>query len=392
MSTGADAAVQAVRGDAPIRFARGLRRARKGFPTVSTPPPRPNEPTAPGVVVIGRNEGERLVRCLDSLSRTGSHAHGGPGIGRGVGPVVYVDSGSSDGSREAARARSALVVELDPQQPFTAARARNAGFERLLEAHPDVELVQFVDGDCELVGGWLERGAAELARDADLAVVCGRRKERHPEASVYNRLCDMEWNTPVGEVDGCGGDALMRAAAFRAVGGFDPDVIAGEEPELCVRLRAAGWRIRRIDAPMTLHDAAMTRFGQWWRRALRHGHAAAESVARHGGPGERADTRRVASALVWAVLAPGALIVASILAIALPSLALAAIAGTGFGLAYGRLVWRIVQSRRGRGDRYGDAALYALFCVLGKLPETVGVLRYHADRRRGRGAAIIEYK
>ena len=174
-------------------------------------------------IVIGRNEGARLVACLDAL------AH--------VSPVIYVDSGSTDGSVAAAQARGAQVVQLDMSQPFTAARARNAGLAVL----PDgTELVQFLDGDCVVQPGWLAQAQAFLAGHAQVAVVCGRRREMHPEASVYNRLIDAEWDTPVGKAKACGGDALMRLAPLRAVGGYRDDLIAGEEPELCVRLRQGG--------------------------------------------------------------------------------------------------------------------------------------------------------
>ena len=195
-------------------------------------------------VAIGRNEGERLRRCLASMQ------------GR-VGRIVYVDSGSTDGSLDAAAAAGAQVVSLDLALPFTAARARNEGFALL--GHEAPAYVQFVDGDCELQPGWLETASAFLDNHPDVAAVCGRRRERHPGQSLYNRLIDCEWDTPVGETRACGGDVLMRRDAFRAVGGFDPALIAGEEPELCVRLRAAGWRIWRLDAEMTLHDAAITR-------------------------------------------------------------------------------------------------------------------------------------
>ena len=212
-----------------------------------------------GAVVIGRNEGESLGRCLGSLA--------------GLSPVVYVDSGSTDGSVVLAREQGAVVVELDLALPFTAARARNAGLSRLRELEPGLAYVQFIDGDCELVNGWLEAALAKLRSDPGLAVVCGRRRERRPEASRYNRLCDIEWNTPIGEANACGGDALMRAEALQAVGGFAAGLIAGEEPDLCYRLRRRGHRIWRIDADMTLHDANITSLGQWWRRTLRSGHA-----------------------------------------------------------------------------------------------------------------------
>lgn len=342
-------------------------------------PDRPPTDLTIGVVAIGRNEGERLVRCLESARAPGR-------------TVVYVDSASTDDSVLCAKELGAEVVELALSQPFTAARARNEGFARLMEVAPDTDLVQFVDGDCELVDGWLERGAAELASDPRLAVVCGRRRERHPETSVYNRLCDMEWNTAIGDAASCGGDALMRTAAFDDVGGFDPRVIAGEEPELCVRLRTDGYGVRRIDAPMTLHDAAMTRFSQWWRRALRHGHAAAESAASYGQAGGTGDVRRVGSALFWGLVVPtGAL--AGLVAGVLVDRVCLGLLGAGLAvLGYLVLTLRIVRGRLARGDGSRDALAYALFCLLAKIPESLGVLRYQANRLRGRASPIIEYK
>jgi GT2 family glycosyltransferase len=337
--------------------------------------PETPHPTV-GFVAIGRNEGPRLGGCLASL---------------GGGPVVYVDSGSSDDSLERARAAGALTVELDLALPFTAARARNLGLQRLRAAHPGVEYVQFVDGDCELRAGWVEAGLAALRERPDVAVVCGRRRERFPEASVYNRLCDVEWDTPAGEAAACGGDALMRVAALAEVGGYDPTLIAGEEPELCLRLRRRRWRILRLPVEMTLHDAAMTRWTQWWRRALRDGHVTAELLARYGPSREHGRLRRAASAwfwavglplagalaLGWALLSPGPVPVAAVAAVPLLYLAL--------GL-------RVARGRRRAGRSAADARAYALSCVLGKWPQTAGMARYVWLRASGRAPRLIEYK
>ena len=324
-----------------------------------------------GLVVIGRNEGDRLRACLASTR------------GR-AGRIVYVDSGSTDGSLDAARHAGAEVVELDRGRPFTAARARNAGFARLMALDPDLAFVQFVDGDCEVADGWLEHAERSLRADPGLAVVCGRRRERHPRASIYNRLCDVEWSTPVGEARACGGDAMMRAEAFRGVGGFDPGLIAGEEPDLCIRLRAGGWRVARLDAEMTLHDAAMTRFGQWWRRNLRAGHAYAERAARHGATSpDRPGVREVRSNWAWGVAAPAAIVAA-------------ACASHGLGLllfaGHGVLGLRAARSARRRGASPADARTYAAFCVLGKLPQALGQARFHLRRWARRPGGLIEYK
>ena len=324
-----------------------------------SPPPTP--PADLAAVLIGRNEGARLVAALAAVQ------------GR-VGRIVYVDSGSTDGSLEAARAAGAEVVELDRVRPFTAARARNAGLARLRGAGAPPRFVQFIDGDCELRPGWLPLALAFLEDHPQAAVACGRRRERFPEASVWNRLCDAEWNTPVGRARSCGGDALMRMAALDQVGGYNPALIAGEEPEMCVRLRARGWEIWRLDAEMTLHDAAMTRFSQWWKRMRRGGHAAAEGMALHGRPPERHGVATVRRALAWGAGLP---LVALAGALTLSPWALLLL------LAYPAQVLRLAR-------RFGPEQ--ALFLTLGKLPEALGVLEYAARRLARRPAGLIEYK
>jgi GT2 family glycosyltransferase len=331
-------------------------------PRIRRPPPA--AAATVGAVVIGRNEGRRLEACLTSLR------------GR-VARTVYVDSGSTDGSVAAARRLGAEVVELDGARPFTAARARNAGLAALTVGEaPDY--VQFVDGDCTVDPGWIAGATLFLEARPGAAVVCGRRRERFPEASVYNRLCDWEWDTPVGPARACGGDALIRKAAVVGVGGYCESLIAGEEPELCLRLRRAGWEIWRTEAEMTTHDAAIHRFGQWWRRSRRAGYAFAEGAALHGAAPERhwvAETRR---ALAWSILPPAAA------ALFAPLGAMALIPLLAYPLQVARLAARQGLGRRASWERAG-------FTVLAKFPEALGVAEFRLMRLRG-GRELIEYK
>ncbi len=320
-----------------------------------------------GIVVIGRNEGERLVACLESLGDLVQHA-------------VYVDSGSSDDSVAMARAKGTLVSALDMSQPFTAARARNAGFAALDAAFPGMDYVQFIDGDCTIDSAFVGKAETFLQTHEDVAVVCGRRRERYPTRSVYNQLCDREWNTPVGEATECGGDCLVRANAFRKIGGYADDLIAGEEPDMCVRLRSAGWRIWRIDAEMTLHDANMVYLRQWWRRSMRGGHAFAEVSARHAlspfGIWKR-NTRRV---VLWGLALPAGIVLAATLIH--PALLL-------FLAAYPLQVAKIALRS---GPTEPKNWTYALFAMLGKFPEMQGVARFHLNRLFKRANTLIEYK
>ncbi|MVV48699.1 glycosyltransferase [Pseudomonas sp. PB120] len=320
-----------------------------------------------GVVVIGRNEGLRLERCLTSLVGAAQQ-------------VVYVDSGSTDGSVQLARRLGVEVVELNMTIPFTAARARNEGFACVQRLLPSMRYVQFVDGDCEVVASWLPQARAFLDAQPSVAVVCGRRRERFPQHSIYNLMCDLEWDTPVGEAKACGGDALMRADAFAAVSGFRADLIAGEEPELCVRLRAKGWKVWRLPEEMTLHDATMTRFGQWWRRTLRGGYAFAEGAFLHGAAPEQHWLRESRRAWFWG------------LGIPLATVFLCMLLG-GYGLLllliYPLQVVRL--ARRGKGPTR-ENWLLAFFLVLGKFPEMLGQVKFLLNRFGAGKSALIEYK
>jgi GT2 family glycosyltransferase len=343
-----------------------------------------------GVGAIARNEGERLRRCLESL--------------RGLGAtVVYVDSGSTDGSVVLARSEGVEVVELDMSRPFTAARARNAGFARLLEVDPSLRYVQFLDGDCEVAEGWLDLAREALDARPRAAVVFGRRRERDPGRSVYNRLADLEWNLPIGtgrpgdtageaEAEACGGDAMMRVEAFNEVGGFDPSVPAGEEPELCARLRARGWSVVRLDADMTWHDAAMDRFGQWARRQVRTGYGGLDFSTRFGKPGADPFRRQISSARVWALGWPSALAAAP----ALGGLAAGPAAALGAALAVGLVpvaqALRIARRHRAAAGSGGTALAYGALTVLGKFFQAAGQALYLRDRAAGRHARLIEYK
>ena len=318
-----------------------------------------------GIVVIGRNEGERLKVCLESVVN--------------IGPVVYVDSGSTDNSIEIATQLGVEVVNLDISIPFTAARARNEGFKCLYEQNTDLQYVQFVDGDCEVIADWFNTAETFLDKYTDVAVVCGRRRERFPQASVYNMLCDIEWNTPIGEAKACGGDALMRANVFQQVNGYNPDVIAGEEPELCVRIRQHNWKIWRLDEEMTLHDANMSQFSEWWKRNVRSGYAFALGAHMHGKKPEQHWVSEVRRGQIWGAYIPLLIVFTSII----EPIFIAAF------ILYPLQVARIAINNSANID---NNWLYAFYLTLGKFPEAQGQLKLYANRLLKTQSRIIEYK
>ena len=320
-----------------------------------------------GAVAIGRNEGERLRRCLTSLIKE-------------VDAVVFVDSGSTDQSVAIAKLLGVEVVELDMSQPFTMARGRNAGWRRLLELHPEINVIQFVDGDVEVFPGWLNFALHELENNKDILIASGRRRERHRNATPYNRLADMEWDTPHGVTNVVLGDMMVRVDAIRTVNGFNPLVIAAEDDEFCLRVSTQlGGQIVRLDKDMSLHDAAMTTFPQWWRRMVRAGYGFAQVGAIH--PDHFVGARR--KTWLWGLVLPLTILIAAPLTRGLSFLLLS---------LYALSFYRTLRNRARKGDSLSDACLYAYFVTISKFPSLIGMLTYYKRRLFNEANTIIEYK
>lgn len=327
-----------------------------------------------GVVVIGRNEAKRLGACLASVRAI----RGVPGSVA----TIYVDSDSSDGSPRLAAEAGVRVIELETAKP-TAALGRNAGWRALAS-----ELVLFLDGDTVLDPDFPRLAIEALGRDPQIVAVWGHRREIHADRSIYNRVLDLDWVYPAGFTDSCGGDVLMRRSALEAVGGYDAELIAGEEPELCRRLRARGGKILHVDAPMTGHDLALGSFKQYWRRAVRTGYAYAEVSRRYRNTPDplwlaesRSNRLRGGFWLATPLLAAVLVIAARSL---LPVLLWAALLGT---LAL-RSAWKI----RWKTRDWLALSAYGLHSHLQQIPVLWGQVRCWAERARGKRAALIEYK
>lgn len=320
-----------------------------------------------GVVIIGRNEGPRLVRCLESLADF-------------MPKVVYVDSGSTDHSLIEAKSRGAYVMSLDMTLAFTAARARNTGFDAIVSLFPELKFVQFVDGDCEVLDGWIEQSVLFLQSNPQVAVVNGVLNERFPDKTIYNRLCDIEWKSPVGELKYCGGNALMRVDAFKNVGGFLPNLIAGEEPELCVRLRKKGWKIWHLNQQMMLHDANITKFSQWWKRTVRGGYAYAEGASIHGQKPDLHWVKESRRAWLWGMAIPIFILIGFSFNVAL---------GLIFLMIYPIQILRLMLKSQ---QKIKDAFTHSFFTVIGKFAEMVGQLKFFKTKYLNEKVNLIEYK
>lgn len=317
-----------------------------------------------GIVIIGRNEGKRLVLCLKSVLQSGV-------------PVVYVDSQSTDNSVYNAQQYNIPTLILDKTKPINASRARNEGFKLLLDKKPNIDYIHFIDADCELDKDWLEQAVLALDMNQEWAVVCGRLREKFRNNSVYMRLCDMDWFTSPGEIDKCGGIATIRRSVFESLSGFNEDLIAGADPELYFRIRNEGWKIYCLPCEMGTHDSAMLYFSQWWKRSTKVGFGYA-NAADWGGWG-----KQYRSALVWGA--------------SIPFIILCGLLWTNYSLIllalYPIQVTRILINNKIEELSVYDKFIYAYFCVLAKFPQTQGILKFLINNKIfNRKQVIIEYK
>ena len=325
-----------------------------------------------GIVVIGRNEGDRLKRCLRSVVDQGH--------------CVYVDSGSTDGSVAFAQSIGVDVIQLDLAIPFTAARARNAGFTHLHQIHPEIDYVQFIDGDCEMVSGWLIAASQVLEEKLDIVAVCGLRRERHPEKSLYNRICDLEWQLVIGspgEVEHFGGEVMVRAEAFKAVGGYNNRVIAAEDDDLSVRLRLAGGELWCLDRICSLHDANMYQFRQWWQRAKRCGYAFAQVSSLHGKSPEKKFVKQIRSVWLHGLILP---LVAITLTI--PSHGLSLLLFCRYPLS----AFKVAYQTHAMGFPWTDSFTWGASCSVSAFPAVLGTMQFYLNQLVSRDHQIIEYK
>jgi len=318
-----------------------------------------------GVVIIGRNEGDRLILCLESVLKQQV-------------PCVYVDSQSSDNSVVEAGQRDVTTIVLDKSSPINASRARNTGFDVLVKENPGLEYVHFIDADCELDEGWLTEALTTLEKNPQIVIVSGRLREKHRTESVYMRLCDMDWYVNPGEVARCGGIFTIRRTVFEELSGFDTSLIAGADPEFCYRIHNKGKKILSLAAEMGTHDSAMRHFSQWWNRCVKVGFGYANG-AKWGGW-----KKQYRSSIIWGAILPF-IIILSVFFVSPYFIAL-------LGM-YALQVAKIYMSKLDIGsDSNYDKYLYAQFCVLAKFPEARGVIKYLISAAIGKQQKIIEYK
>ena len=303
------------------------------------------------VIVIGLNEEKVIGECLSSIS--------GLKLSDCILEVIYVDSGSTDKSIKIAESFSNVrVVSLNDANP-SAAKARNLGV-----SVTNSEFIQFVDGDSILDEQWLKIALPILSSDNSIGAVFGSIEEVDKKSNIYMKVCQFDWYMPPGDYRLCGGNALWKRSVFDEVGLFDGKLIAGEEPDLCFRVRQKGYRIVCIDSPMVKHDLDMHYFKDYWNRSVRSGTAYAIIAMRYRKTQEKLwlkeMTRNFAEVFIWLLLLTFGIFYSWKIAATL----------LVFFLSYriGKVILNVLSRSRGGLD----ALLYALHIQFSRIPLVYG--------------------
>lgn len=222
------------------------------------------------IIIVSTNEGKWLKHCLPTVFARA----GGASL-----DVVVVDNDSTDCTRE-------FVEGEFPQVRLV--RSRNRGFahgnNRGLET-TTARYVLFLNPDTEIVQGTFGGIIAELDRRPDVGLVGVRqltpdgelfptirrfpsatralgdalRSERWPvqpswsgervlDRSAYEREQECDWTS--------GSFMLARREALQSAGFLDERFfIYSEEPDLCLRIKRAGWKVLHVPSMAIIHHA-----------------------------------------------------------------------------------------------------------------------------------------
>lgn len=212
---------------------------------------------AADIVVVTHDGCQLVARCLEHLMRARR-----PGD-----RVIVVDNASSDGTPEMVRERfpEAVLIALPDNRGF--GRAVNAGV-----AAGDGDAIVLVNNDLFVEPGFVAALLAPLEVDAAVGMVAGLSLMPDGETvdgfgveldvtlAAYNRLRRRPPDAVAGVLAGpSGGAAAYRRAAFEQAGGFDDALFAyGEDVDLALRLRRAGWRAAAAPGARGVHLGGAT--------------------------------------------------------------------------------------------------------------------------------------
>lgn len=191
-------------------------------------------PCLVSVIIKALNEESGIVATIESALRA---------VSKVGGEVVLADSCSTDRTIELAMRFPVRIVQLANPSERCCGVGPQLGYQ-----HSGGEFIYIIDGDMQLLDGFLEEALDILAQRPYVAGVGGRVVELNTESLEYvSREQRASVHRRSGSVDRLDGGGLYRRSAIEAAGYFsDRNLHSYEEYDLGVRLRALGWKLWRV--------------------------------------------------------------------------------------------------------------------------------------------------
>ena len=196
------------------------------------------------IIVIGRNEAQRIEKCLRSVFASLPS--------REDCEVIYVDSASEDDTVAIASRFPIRILQLRNSWKLSPSAGRYIGYQ-----HARGKYLLFVDGDSLLFKRWLINACAFLDNNPTCGGVAGIMHQAYLSRkgnciAVAKNYFSQRPSEPVRQAVSLSGIAMYRRDAMEKAGTFNPFLTTGEECELALRIQDAGYSLARIYEPMCI--------------------------------------------------------------------------------------------------------------------------------------------
>jgi glycosyltransferase involved in cell wall biosynthesis len=209
------------------------------------------------IIIPCYNEEKYIFRCLESIAVLN--------YPRECLQVIVVDNESTDGSRVVASQFSVTVMSSGDK---TIGGVRNTG-----ATIATGEILAFVDADCTVEKEWVNAFVSYLYdQQCDVGIVGA-----YPEVPPNGNLLQKTWFSHrtaqmIGQVDYVGSaNLIIRKKLFEKVGGFSEVLPSGEDFDLCLRIREAGYQVRSDYRIMCFHYGYPSTIKAFVKREIWHG-------------------------------------------------------------------------------------------------------------------------
>lgn len=193
------------------------------------------------IIVIGLNEGLNLKRCFSSINKAIENTPKKFDVNF---ELIYVDSGSQDGSVEIAKCYADKVILLTSEP--SAAAARMAGLH-----NGKGEYCLFLDGDMELDSNWFIISIPIITKLNDnIAGIIGIRDDISSDNKIRRNVYGVKKTRIAPHF---GGAVMLKRTDIERAGGYNPLLKSFEEPDFYARLLSIGKKVLELNEKFILH-------------------------------------------------------------------------------------------------------------------------------------------